>query len=107
MVLPFLIDHAPEGKALLVNDKVSAQFFLDNRSDVSRLGSLLEQIEEIKLPKIFIAGKEDDLLSSDVLKNDAILGKFDFFELDDASHFVTFDQPEKVAGLIENLIMRS
>lgn len=97
----------PEGKSLLLNDKVSAQFFLDNRSDISSIGSMLELIKKSKLPKIFIAGKEDKLLRSDVLKNDAIDGKFEFFEIEDASHFVNFDQPEKVAGLIENAIMRS
>ena len=95
-----------KAKELLLHDKVSAQFFKDNRSDISNQNSVLEHLEKIKLPKIFIAGKEDKLLPSEVLKNDALAGGFDFFEVEDASHFVTVDQPEKVAGLIEKHLLR-
>lgn len=95
-----------KAKELLLNDKVSAQFFKDNRSDISNQVSVFEHFEKIKLPKLFIAGKEDKLLPSEVLKNDALAGGFDFFEVEDASHFVTVDQPEKVAGLIEKHLLR-
>jgi pimeloyl-ACP methyl ester carboxylesterase len=95
-----------KAKELLLNDKVSAQFFKDNRSDISNDSSVLEHISKIKLPKIFITGKEDKLLPSEVLKNDALAGGFDFFEVEDASHFVTVDNPEKVAGLIERHLLR-
>jgi len=57
--------------------------------------------------KIFISGSDDRLLLSENLKMDSDLGEFEFYKVQNASHFVTFDQPEKVAGLIENLILRS
>ncbi|GAB4416276.1 MAG: hypothetical protein OHK0056_24450 [Bacteriovoracaceae bacterium] len=95
-----------KAKELLLNDKVSARFFKDNRSDITNEVFPLEHLEKIKLPKIFIAGKEDKLLLSEVLKNDALAGGFNFFEVEDASHFVTVDQPEKVAGLIEKHLLR-
>lgn len=97
----------PEGKALLLNDKVSAQFFLDNRSGAQTLDSLLALLAQKKGKKVFISGSDDKLLSSENLKIDSELGRFEFFEVQNAGHFVTFDQPEKVARLIENLIMRS
>ncbi len=97
----------PEGKALLLNDKVSAQFFRDNRSDAQSLESLLTLLAQKSGKKIFISGSDDRLLLSENLKKDSDLGKFEFSEVQTASHFVTFDQPEKVAGLIENLILRS
>lgn len=88
------------GKSLLLSDKVSAQFFLDNRSDLSAL-KLLPLLAKTSRKKVFISGSEDKLLSPEVTKADAKLGHFDFFEVQNASHFVTFDQPEKTAEIIE------
>lgn len=97
----------PEGKALLLNDKVSAQFFLDNRSSAQSLESLLALLAQKNGKKIFISGDDDRLLLSKNLKMDSDLGKFEFYEVQNASHFVTFDQPERIAGLIEKLMSRS
>lgn len=97
----------PEGKALLLNDKVSAQFFLDSRSNAQSLESLLASLAQKNGKKIFISGSDDRLLLSENIKMDSDLGKFEFYKVQNASHFVTFDQPEKVAGLVENLILRS
>lgn len=91
-----------KGKELLLNDKVSSAFFKDNRSDVLDKESMLVSLSKIEKPKIFIAGQNDKLLSSSILKDDSQLGKFEFFEIDDASHFVTVDQPVRVAGVIES-----
>lgn len=95
----------PEGKALLLNDKVSAQFFLDNRSDAQSLEYLLTSLAQKNGKKIFISGNDDKLLISENLNNDAGLGKFEFYEIQDASHFVTFDQAESVASLIEKKLL--
>lgn len=92
---------SPRGKEIILNDKVSANFFKDNRSDVLGKESILEGLKQIEQEKIFIAGKDDKLLPADVLRNDSLLGGFYFSEIEDASHFVTVDQPEKVARLIE------
>lgn len=95
----------PEGKALLLNDKVSAQFFLDNRSDALSLEFLLASLAQKNGKKIFISASDDKLLLSENLKQDAGLGNFEFYEIQDASHFVTFDQPERVASLIEEKLL--
>lgn len=95
------------GKDIILNDKVSANFFKDNRSDVIDKESMLEILQRIDRKKIFLAGKDDKLLSVNILREDSLLGKFDFFEIEDASHFVTIDQPEKVAGLIELKLLRT
>lgn len=98
---------SPKGKELLLNDKVSASFFKDNRSDVLDKESMLDYLNKVKAKKIFICGRDDKLLPPNILKSDAQMGKFDFFEIENASHFVTVDQPEKVASLIENKLLRS
>jgi len=98
---------SPKGKDLILADKVSSQFFLDNRSDISNQSSLIDSLAKTKTQKIFISGSEDKLLPPEVLKNDATNGGFEFFEIPEASHFVTVDQSEKIAGLIESLILRS
>ncbi|OQW47617.1 MAG: hypothetical protein A4S09_14995 [Proteobacteria bacterium SG_bin7] len=97
----------PKGKNLILQDLVSSQFFKDNRSDISNHSYVLGDVAAIDTTKIFIAGTEDKLLPTKVLKNDSQSGKFEFFEIENASHFVTLDQPEKVAKLIEEKLLRS
>ena len=94
----------PEGKDLLLKDKVSARFFLANRSDASQKESMLPLLKQNTTKKIFIAGKQDLMLPEAILKDDAISGGFNFVSVNNASHFVTFDQPESVAGLIEDFM---
>lgn len=96
-----------KGKDILLVDKVSSSFFKDNRADVLDKESMLVSLGKIEGKKIFICGKDDRLLPSTILKGDAQLGKFDFFEIENASHFVTIDQPESIASLIENELLRS
>lgn len=90
------------GKYLLMNDKVSAKFFLSNRSDANEKESMLALLKENEASKLFIAGKQDEMLPEAILKEDAINGGFNFISVNNASHFVTFDQPESVVSLIEN-----
>lgn len=94
----------PEGRGLLLNDKVSAKFFLANSSDIKRGDDLLSQISSVDKLKVAIAGKQDKLIPSRAIQSDAVKGNFKFVEVDNASHFMTFDQAEKVASLIENNI---
>lgn len=98
---------SPRGRQILLNDKVSANFFRDNRSDAIDRESMLESLSLINQKKIFIAGKDDKILPPSVLRNDSAIGKFDFIEVDDASHFVFIDQPEKVAKIIEFKLLQS
>ncbi|NOT78482.1 MAG: alpha/beta hydrolase [Bacteriovoracaceae bacterium] len=97
----------PEGKEILLKDKVSAKFFLANRADAANIEPMLSLLKRDKTKKIFIAGKQDEMLPEAILKNDAELGGFNFVSVKDASHFVSFDQPEFVAGLIEDFMRQN
>ena len=90
-----------DGRSLLLDDKVSARFFLANRSDALQKEALLPLLKLDKTKKLFIAGKLDGMLPEEILKEDADRGGFDFKSVNNASHFVTFDQAQIVAGLIE------
>ena len=94
----------PSGKELILKDPVSAKFFIANREDASRGEDLLLDLEDVKCPKLFILGESDGLLPSDILVEDARAGGFALFEIENASHFVTFDQPERVASLLEKYL---
>jgi len=94
----------PKGRDLLLNDKSSARFFLANRSDASDKEYLLDNLAQKKILKVFISGKLDSLISEKALEKDALRGGFQFLTVENASHFLTFDQPEKVASLIEQNI---
>ena len=92
------------GRELLLNDKVSASFFLANGSDAIQMENMLSQLKQDGSKKLFVAGKRDEMLPEEILKEDADRGGFKFISVNSASHFVTFDQPESVAGLIEDFM---
>jgi pimeloyl-ACP methyl ester carboxylesterase len=97
----------PEGRRTLLNDKVSATFFNDNRSDLLDKETTLRALGNNKDIKVFICGKEDKLLPSEIFKVDAQMGSFNFYEIEDASHFATIDQPNIVAKIIETELLKS
>jgi pimeloyl-ACP methyl ester carboxylesterase len=94
----------PNGKDLILNDKVSSRFFLANRADAGEKESMLSALKQNETKKLFIAGQSDALLTGAILKEDAIRGGFNFVAVNNASHFVTFDQPEITAKIIENFL---
>lgn len=93
-----------KGRELLLTDRSSAEFFLSYRSDAGRLENLLGSLAATQKLKVFIAAKQDGLLPEQQLEEDARRGGFRFLSVDGASHFVSFDQPEIVASLIEKCI---
>ncbi|HXH75387.1 MAG TPA: alpha/beta hydrolase [Bacteriovoracaceae bacterium] len=92
------------GRELMLNDFSSAQFFIDNRTDSSRLESLLPALNLFTGKKLFIAGENDGLLNREDLIEDARKGSFDFVTAENTNHFMMLDQPEIVAGLIKNYL---
>lgn len=97
----------PEGGKLILQDKVSARYFKDNRSDASNKEYLLSKLKDNKKQKIFICGDEDQLISSECYMNDSNLGGFDFVSIEKASHFVSFDQPLKLKTIIEEKLINN
>ena len=95
------------GKELLLEDKVSAKFFLANRSEVIDMETMIEMLKKSETKKLFIAGQNDKMLPEDFLKKDALNGGFKFISIKNASHFVTFDQPELVARSIEDFMRQN
>ena len=85
---------------------MSARYFKDNRSDVLDKETILSSLAQIGTNKVFIAGKDDKLLPASILEKDSQLGKFDFNQIEDASHFVTIDQPVMVAKIIETKLLQ-
>lgn len=94
------------GREIILKDKVSSSFFKDNRSDVLDKEAMLSSLSRISGTKLFISGKKDKLLPVSVLENDSQFGKFDFHQIENASHFVTIDQPLMVAKIIETKLLK-
>lgn len=102
--LYFSPQNVRSGSELILKDLTSAQFFIDNRTDGSQLESLLPTLSLFDGKKLFIAGENDGLLNRDDLIRDAQIGSFDFVVAENTNHFMMFDQPEIVAGLIKNYL---
>lgn len=92
------------GRDLILSDKVSARFYLANTNDILKGDAILDEVSHLKKLKVLIAGKQDGLIPASNLESDARKGHFQFLIIDGASHFMTFDQPEVVARLIEEQI---
>jgi pimeloyl-ACP methyl ester carboxylesterase len=89
------------GRELLENDPSSFEFFLANRSDTSQFEEVLWELSGWAGKKLFMGGMVDRMVNVDLLSADALKAKAVFQPIPDASHFLSFDQPEVVAKLIE------
>ena len=90
----------------------SSGFNLIEAIDKHKLEDVLKNIFLItpntnEAKKLFIAGQCDKMLPEEFLKRDAVNGGFNFISIKNASHFVTFDQPELVARSIEDFMRQS
>ncbi len=93
------------GRELLLNDKSSSESCLSILPvlDKKSIGvDFVERAANITTNKIMIAGADEIIFTTDALRLDAEEGRFKLHTIKDSGHFVTFDQPEAVAGLIES-----
>ncbi|MGK5083089.1 alpha/beta hydrolase [Bdellovibrionota bacterium FG-1] len=98
------------GKRLLTADLVSWKTFEQVLPVLSQGAPKIDFVEMLRLlsiPKYFIAGELDLMLPPATLETDARMIGAEFRLVAGAGHFVTFDQPDAVAGLIEELIIDS
>lgn len=101
--LLFFLEGANEqGRAFLGQDQVSYEVALESeRSGLPKM-DFIECLRLAKVPKFMFAGSHDHLLPPQALERDAHRAGFEFGEVKNAGHFITFDQPEVVAGMIED-----
>jgi len=93
------------GRKLIRDDTVSAEFFLDNRRDISDQ-EVFEQISRWEGKKLLIGGERDGLISSSFLREDAALFNYDFFLIPYANHFLMLDDLSMLVKSIDNFITK-
>lgn len=104
--LYFAPETMARGRELLLQDPCSAQAFISIEGAGKTMEPLLDRLMHWNGPKLFVA-ETLGMISTESLRNDARRGGFKFVAVDRASHFVTFDQPEEVARLIEGTFAAS
>lgn len=104
--LYFAPETMASGRELLLHDPCSAQAFLNIEGAGKTMEPLLDRLTHWSGPKLFLA-ETLGMISTESLCDDARRGGFEFVAVDRASHFVTFDQPEEVARLIERAFATS
>lgn len=102
--LYFTKANVDSGKKMIREDSVCAKSYLAARSESATKESLLVEIRKVQKNKLFILGSEDKLLPSAILIKDAEAGNFKTNTIENAGHFVHFDQPQKVADVISEFI---
>ncbi|MCM2349723.1 MAG: alpha/beta hydrolase [Bacteriovoracaceae bacterium] len=93
------------GRKLLLEGRVNVKNYLGATNEASRKAHLLNEIQTSRVKKLFIAGNEDHLLPPHILKSDSDSGSFVFKTIDNAGHFVHFEEPEKTAKIVEDFIL--
>jgi pimeloyl-ACP methyl ester carboxylesterase len=99
-----------KGRKLLLADQVSAETFrrvLPALSNKPPQMNFIAMTKALSLPKLMIAGEQDLMLPPEALKVDADAIGAKFIEIKSSGHFVTFDQPDAVAGAIETEVIDS
>ena len=102
----FSAKNVSEGSEVLKKDQVSAKSFENILPVLSRNSENIDFVSRVKslvFPKLFIAGGDEIIFTPTSLADNAMNADCRFEVVHQASHFVTFDQPEAVAGLIESV----
>jgi pimeloyl-ACP methyl ester carboxylesterase len=102
--LYFNVPNIELGKRLLLNDLSSPLFFLNNANDITSNQHLLEKLKFLQIPKLFLAGETDGLLSPLKLRKDAEYFGFKYRDIPKANHFMVWDQKNLVISEITKFI---
>lgn len=102
--LYFSETNVNSGKKMILDDSACAESYLAARSESATKESLLSEIKNVNLNRLFILGEQDKLLPSNILIKDAEAGNYKTVTIKEAGHFVHFDQPIKVAEVISQFI---
>lgn len=95
------------GCELLKKDQSSFRAFLGATAAGQARAHLLDDLKKISIPKLFIAGESDLMFPPSSLELEAKKGGFDFHLIENAGHFVSFDQPEKTCDVIHDFFTAS
>lgn len=102
--LYFLGGNIEAGRQMILSDSACVKSYLAARSESAQKEFLLNGIGKLNITKLFLLGSEDVLLRKELLRQDAMRGNFSIQTIDDAGHFVHFDQPKEVANVIDAFI---
>lgn len=109
-VLYFSPESVERGRELLSGDQVSVELFTRLLPVMSRRTPDIDFtgiLRSLPIKKYLFAGEVDLMLPPKTLRSDAEAAQCGFFEIQGAGHFITFDQPEAVAALIEEQFIDS
>lgn len=103
-VLYFAPNNIARGKAMLLNCKTNLKAFNDCGAEASQKENVLRDLKSLSIPKLFIAGEADQLVTLESARAEAEAGGFNFVGIENAGHFMMFDEPLKTADVIKKFL---
>lgn len=103
-VLYFAQANVTRGKAMLLNCKTILKAFEDCGAEASQKEGVLLELKTACIPKLFIAGEVDQLVTVATAESEAEAGGFEFVRIENAGHFMTFDEPVETANAINSFL---
>lgn len=92
------------GSKMLASDNVEHRAYLGAAKAGADKEHLLPLLKSLRIPKLFLAGEQDQLFCVDVALQEAGNGGFEFRRVKDAGHFMAFEQPNEVLSEIHSFL---
>ncbi|RYZ78638.1 MAG: alpha/beta hydrolase, partial [Proteobacteria bacterium] len=86
-VLYFAPTNVGRGKEMLLNCKTNLKAFEESGAEASQKQYVLQNLKTLSIPKLFIAGDADQLVTVESARAEAEIGGFDLVEIENAGHF--------------------
>ena len=100
----FLKSRVTQGRELIRNDRACGRLSMSTM-EILKNGNYLKRISDASIPKLFLSGSEDKLILPKCISQEAKACGAQTATIEGAAHFISFDQPETVAGWIEKFFI--
>jgi pimeloyl-ACP methyl ester carboxylesterase len=90
--------------SIITNDSVCVESYSEAIVESATKSDLLNKINEINIPKLFISGSIDKVMPPISAKHEADTGGFELKIIEDAGHFVHFERPKETISIIDEFL---
>ncbi|MFT6631887.1 MAG: pimeloyl-ACP methyl ester carboxylesterase [Bacteriovoracaceae bacterium] len=99
-------DNADQNIATITDDSVCVKSYTEAIAESATKEDRLYRLKSISIPKLFITGDADLVMSPKSAKDEANLGGFDLKIIKNAGHFAHYEQPQQTIETIDEFLSK-
>lgn len=100
----FTRGHADAGREMLRRSRTNLNAYKGAGEEASKKGHLLKELSALQMPKLYLRGELDKLVTPETAIGEADAGGFVSIEIKGASHFMAFDRPTETIDAIKSFL---